>query len=111
MASSSYNNSSHIVVGQSAMNLASNSNGNLASAIIGVSVSAVFSMFGNNSPKQQLSGSFVSLRILDKAEKKEHIKLYDTFMPYYDDKIKKDILPKINTSVNIKSNSNMFDIN
>ena len=111
VASSSYNNSSHIVVGQSAMNLASNSNGNLASAIIGVSVSAVFSMFGNNSPKQQLSGSFVSLRILDKAEKKEHIKLYDTFMPYYDDKIKKDILPKINTSVNIKSNSNMFDIN
>ena len=100
-----------MVVGQSAMNLASNSNGNLASAIIGVSVSAVFSMFGNNSPKQQLSGSFVSLRILDKAEKKEHIKLYDTFMPYYDDKIKKDILPKINTSVNIKSNSNMFDIN
>ena len=60
------NNSSHIGVGQSAMNLASSSNGDLTSAAIGLAVAGVFSLFEDTPKKEntiinEYSGVFASI--------------------------------------------------
>lgn len=110
VGTTNYNNGSHIVAGQSAMSAASSSNSDLTSAVIGLGVSAIFSTFGN-SPKQEISGSFASLRVIDKVNKKEHIKLYSPFIDNYNDLMKNEILPRINNSINRFPNDGMFDIN
>ena len=53
----------HIVLGQSAMNLSSASNGNVVAAAIGLSVAGVFSLLGNEKApeKENTTGSFISL--------------------------------------------------
>lgn len=68
------NNSSHIGVGQSAMNLASSSNGDLTSAAIGLAVAGVFSLFEDTPKKEntiinEYSGVFASIRVIDKIKK------------------------------------------
>ena len=80
------NNSSHIGVGQSAMNLASSSNGDLTSAAIGLAVAGVFSLFEDTPKKEntiinEYSGVFASIRVIDKI-KKYNINWYNNFRLY-----------------------------
>ena len=102
-----YNNGSHIVVGQSAMSAASNSNSDLTSAAIGLGVSAIFSIFGNSSSKKEKSGSFVSLRVIDKINKTDSIKVYDSYI----DDHSLEVYKKINETINIDPNSKKYNIN
>ena len=102
-----YNNGSHIVVGQSAMSAASNSNSDLTSAAIGLGVSAIFSIFGNSSSKKEESGSFASLRVIDKINKTDNIKVYDTFI----DSHKPELYQNISETINIEPNSKKYNIN
>lgn len=103
------NNSNHVVVGQSAMNLASASNSNLASAGIGLGVSAIFSLLGPS--KKDISGSFVSLRIVDKIKNTDNVKLYDSFVPYHEVDIRYNLLKKINETINLNPDSTKYNIN
>ena len=102
-----HNNGSHIFVGQSAMNLASSSNSDLTSAAIGLGVSAIFSIFGNSSSKKEESGSFASLRVIDKINKTDNIKVYDTFI----DSHKPELYQNISETINIEPNSKKYNIN
>ncbi len=102
-----YNNGSHIVVGQSAMSAASNSNSDLTSAAIGLGVSAIFSIFGNSSSKKEESGSFASLRVIDKINKTDNIKVYDTFI----DSHKPELYQNISETINIDPDSKKYNIN
>ncbi len=102
-----YNNGSHIVVGQSAMSAASNSNSDLTSAAIGLGVSAIFSIFGNSSSKKEESGSFASLRVIDKINKTDNIKVYDTFI----DSHKPELYQNISETININPDSKKYNIN
>lgn len=106
---STNSNSNHIVVGQSAMNAASNSNTNLASAGIGIGVSALFSLFGRDTTEES-SGSFVSLKIIDKQNKTEDIKIYDIFVVYFDTNTRYDLMKKINETININPSSKEYSI-
>ena len=99
------NNSNHIVVGQSAMNASSNSNSDLTSAAIGLGVSAIFSLF-SNTPKEK-SGSFTSLRIIDKIKKTDYIKVYDNFIMGSEP----DLYKNINETINIEPDSKKYNIN
>ncbi|MCT7563151.1 hypothetical protein ACOTWR_06115 [Aliarcobacter butzleri] len=103
------NNSNHVVVGQSAMNLASASNSNLASAGIGLGVSTIFSLLGPS--KEDISGSFVSLRIIDKIKNTDNVKLYDSFVPYHEVDIIYNLLKKINKTINLDPESIEYNIN
>mgnify|MGYP000010384295 CR=1 FL=1 len=107
------NNSSHIGVGQSAMNLASNSNNDLTSAAIGLAVAGVFSLLGNKEPnKEKITGSFVSLRIIDTIKNTDTIKLYDSFIRSNANKRdNEELLEKINQTINIDPNSKKYNIN
>ena len=105
---------SHITLGQSAMNFASASNGNLVSAAIGLSVAGVFSLLGNEKApdKENTTGSFISLRIFDKKENTDTIKIYDSFIKSaYDKRNIEDLLQKINETINIDPNSKKYNIN
>ena len=102
-----YNNGSHIVVGQSAMSAASNSNSDLTSAAIGLGVSAIFSIFGNSSSEKEESGSFASLRVIDKINKTDNIKVYDTFI----DSHKPELYQNISETININPDSKKYNIN
>ena len=102
-----YNNGSHIVVGQSAMSAASNSNSDLTSAAIGLGVSAIFSIFGNSSSKKEESGSFASLRVIDKIKKTDNIKVYDTFI----DSHKPELYQNISETINIDPDNKKYNIN
>ena len=101
-----YNNGSHIVVGQSAMSAASNSNSDLTSAAIGLGVSAIFSIFGNSSSKKEESGSFASLRVIDKINKTDNIKVYDTFI----DSHKPELYQNISETINIDPDNKKYNI-
>ena len=99
------NNSNHVVVGQSAMNLASGSNGDLTSVAIGLTTAAIFSLFGDSTPEKEYSGAFVSLKIIDKVKKNVSIKLYDSYLDNYKVDTRYDLLKKINCNFgNIDSN-------
>ena len=102
-----YNNGSHIVVGQSAMNLASSSNSDLTSAAIGLGVSAIFSILSSTPEKKEKSGSFVSLRVIDKINKTDSIKVYDSYI----DDHSLEVYKKINETINIDPNSKKYNIN
>jgi len=107
-------NGNHIVLGQSAMNLASASNGNVVAAAIGLSVAGVFSLLGNEKApdKENTTGSFISLRIFDKKENTDTIKIYDSFIKSaYDKRNIEDLLQKINETINIDPNSKKYNIN
>ena len=104
-------NGNHIVIGQSAMDLASASNGNVVSAVIGLTVAGVFSLLSDKPKKQEVSGSFVSLRVIDKVKKTDNVKIYDTFFDNVKADIKKDLLRKINETINIDPNSKKYNIN
>ena len=102
-----YNNGSHIVVGQSAMSAASNSNSDLTSAAIGLGVSAIFSILSSTPEKKEKSGSFVSLRVIDKINKTDSIKVYDSYI----DDHSLEVYKKINETINIDPNSKKYNIN
>ena len=107
-------NGNHIVLGQSAMNLASASNGNVVAAAIGLSVAGVFSLLGNEKApdKENTTGSFISLRIFDKKENTDTIKIYDSFIKSaYDKRNIEDLLQKINETINIDPDSKKYNIN
>mgnify|MGYP003586339849 FL=1 len=107
-------NGNHIVLGQSAMNLASASNGNVVAAAIGLSVAGVFSLLGNEKApdKENTTGSFISLRIFDKKENTDTIKIYDSFIKSaYDKRDIEDLLQKINETINIDPDSKKYNIN
>ena len=107
-------NGNHIVLGQSAMNLSSASNGNVVAAAIGLSVAGVFSLLGNEKApdKENTTGSFISLRIFDKKENTDTIKIYDSFIKSaYDKRNIEDLLQKINETINIDPNSKKYNIN
>ncbi|MCT7510808.1 hypothetical protein N5U26_10610 [Aliarcobacter cryaerophilus] len=111
-------NGDHIVIGQSAMDLASASNGNVVSAVIGLTVAGVFSLLSdkpkkeeNKPKKQEVSGSFVSLRVIDKVKKTDNVKIYDTFFDNVKADTKKDLLRKINETINIDPDSKEYNIN
>jgi hypothetical protein len=74
------------------MDLASASNGNVVSAVIGLTVAGVFSLLSDKPKKQEVSGSFVSLRVIDKVKKTDNVKIYDTFFDNVKADIKKDLL-------------------
>jgi hypothetical protein len=105
------NNSNHVVVGQSAMNLASGSNGDLTSVAIGLTTAAIFSLFGDSTPEKEYSGAFVSLKIIDKVKKNVSIKLYDSYLDNYKVDTRYDLLKKINETINIDPNSKKYNIN
>ena len=102
-----HNNGSHIFVGQSAMNLASSSNSDLTSAAIGLGVSAIFSILSSTPEKKEKSGSFVSLRVIDKINKTDSIKVYDSYI----DDHSLEVYKKINETINIDPNSKKYNIN
>ena len=91
------------------MNAASNSNTNLASAGIGIGVSALFSLFGRDTTEES-SGSFVSLKIIDKQNKTEDIKIYDIFVVYFDTNTRYDLMKKINETININPSNKEYSI-
>ena len=104
----------HIALGQSAMNFASASNGNVVAAAIGLSVAGVFSLLGNEKApdKENTTGSFISLRIFDKKENTDTIKIYDSFIKSaYDKRNIEDLLQKINETINIDPDSKKYNIN
>ena len=102
MPNENYNNSNHIVVGQSAMNAASNSNGDLTSAAIGLGVSAIFSMFGNTSKEQEKSISFLAIKTVDKLSSTSNTKVYDSsFKSSHNGESFKKLMKDINNSVNV----------
>ncbi|MCT7582316.1 hypothetical protein [Aliarcobacter butzleri] len=101
ISSNGTNNSNHIVVGQSAMNSVSSSNNDLTSALVGLTVSSVFSMFGDSPKDIEKSVSFVALKVTDKKTSTTDIKIFDsTFKSSKNgesfDKLKKDIDKEIN---------------
>ena len=104
-------NGDNIVVGQSAMNLASASNGDLTSVAIGLTTAAIFSLFGDSTPEKEYSGAFVSLKIIDKVKKNVSIKLYDSYLDNYKVDTRYDLLKKINETINIDPDSKKYNIN
>ncbi|MCT7595633.1 hypothetical protein [Aliarcobacter butzleri] len=99
--SNNSNNGSHIVVGQSAMSAASNSNSDLTSAVIGVGVSAIFSMFGNSKKEVEKPVSFVAIKTVDKKASLSDVKIFDSvFQSSHNgeafEKLKEDINKDIN---------------
>ena len=99
--SNNSNNGSHIVVGQSAMSAASNSSSDLTSAVIGVGVSAIFSMFGNSKKEVKKPVSFVAIKTVDKKASLSDVKIFDSvFQSSHNgeafEKLKEDINKDIN---------------
>ena len=89
------------------MNLASSSNSDLTSAAIGLGVSAIFSILSSTPEKKEKSGSFVSLRVIDKINKTDSIKVYDSYI----DDHSLEVYKKINETINIDPNSKKYNIN
>ena len=110
------NNSSHIGVGQSAMNLASSSNGDLTSAAIGLAVAGVFSLFEDTPKKEntiinEYSGVFASIRVIDKIKNTDNVKLYDTYINNDMFDTRNNLFKKIHETINIDPNSKKYNIN
>ena len=93
------------------IDLASAWNGNVVSAVIGLTVAGVFSLLSDKPKKQEVSGSFVSLRVIDKVKKTDNVKIYDTFFDNVKADTKKDLLRKINETINIDPDSKEYNIN
>ncbi|MCT7471493.1 hypothetical protein N5T90_11475 [Aliarcobacter cryaerophilus] len=93
------------------MDLASASNGNVVSAVIGLTVAGVFSLLSDKPKKQEVSGSFVSLRVIDKIKNTDNLKLYDTYINNDMFDIRNNLFKKIHETINIDPNSKKYNIN
>ena len=76
-----------------------------------MTVAGVFSLLSDKPKKQEVSGSFVSLRVIDKVKKTDNVKIYDTFFDNVKADTKKDLLRKINETINIDPDSKEYNIN